>query len=85
MPPTAQADAAVDAKAVVEGLLVTTSLFVAGSFFLTYIVFLHVRIFLQRRKKTQDSALLVIVLVGLPARGKSFVSRKVSSSFGLGI
>jgi len=31
----------------------------------------------QRRKLTQDSTLLVIVLVGLPARGKSFVSRKL--------
>ncbi|CAB9519462.1 phosphofructo-2-kinase/fructose-2,6-bisphosphatase [Seminavis robusta] len=32
-----------------------------------------------RRKLTKDSTLLVIVLVGLPARGKSFVSRKLQA------
>lgn len=32
-----------------------------------------------RHRLTQDSTLLVIVLVGLPARGKSFVSRKLQA------
>jgi predicted kinase len=37
--------------------------------------------FSVRKKMTADSNSIVVVLVGLPARGKSFVSRKVESFF----
>ena len=43
-------------------------------------VFEHVMMMLpQRRRLTKNSTRLVIVLVGLPARGKSFVARKLLS------
>lgn len=51
------------------------------SFSLTKILFFHlgalVMTITQRRKLTKTSDRLVIVLVGLPARGKSFISRKL--------
>jgi 6-phosphofructo-2-kinase len=41
------------------------------------ILTLNVAVQSQRRKLTKNSTRLVIVLVGLPARGKSFVARKL--------
>jgi 6-phosphofructo-2-kinase len=65
----------------VIGIFVLTkpSLLILGISVVSYPCTTNVPLQRQRRRLTEDSTLLVIVLVGLPARGKSFVSRKLQA------
>jgi hypothetical protein len=59
------------------GRIVSLSTFLLlGSFTFNFVTLLSLSL-LQRQRLTKNSTRLVIALVGLPARGKSFVSRKV--------